>query len=599
MTRCVRCSGEMSALTVFCPQCQHPNEPDFRHLIHQTLDNRFQLYRQLNEGGLSTIFAAIDLQTDKTVVVKVSDPRHLTQASYNSPAERLEARQYWTEMTERMQREVAALTHLHHPHIVRVFAAGAISDDLTYVVMELLRGKTLREELTARGRLPINEAVALAAEVAAGLSIIHARGIVHRDLTPRNIFLLQKDERGGVKDEFDNPTSSLISHPSSLVKLIDFGIAKFPKPPGAQTYTQHAIMTGTPGYASPEQFQNLAVDHRADIYSLGVVLYELVTGEKPFVGRTATEIAVKQLRDEPVRPRALVPDLPLRLEALILRALAKDPAVRQQSADELAAELKTISTRVEVPLFAPAAVPVPLIREPEPSGSEVFTLLSDLVAKPEPATAPAIVEPKSAEVEQVVIEPLPEITFSEPRQRQNRRWLVAAGLALLFVVGTWGALVLRGGPETPVQTFAPTSAPSESAIPTPTLRPDITAPRTTARTTTARATQPELETPIVKTSALPVPTSAPKARPQPVASVPARKTPAVTPRATATPVVIAARMPTPTPPVIAPPIKMEPTPTPAPPDPHPGKNPTPAPPTAKWCRARSTRRSASTSPVRS
>ncbi len=214
MTRCVRCSSEMSPLIVFCLHCQQPNEPDFRPLINQTLGHRFQLYRQLGEGGLSTVFAAIDLHSDQTVVVKVSDPRHLTQTSYNSAAERLEARQYWAEMTERMQREVTALTNVQHPNIVRVLAAGAISDDLSYVVMELLRGKTLRDELNARGRLPIHEAVALAAEVAAGLCVVHARGIVHRDLTPRNIFLLQKDEGGNRKDELGDYASSFIPHPS-------------------------------------------------------------------------------------------------------------------------------------------------------------------------------------------------------------------------------------------------------------------------------------------------------------------------------------------------------------------------------------------------
>ena len=472
MPRCVRCANEMPALTVFCPRCQHPHEPDFKQLINHILNQRFQLYRPLGEGGLSTVFAAIDLQTDHTVVVKVSDPRHLTQTNFNSDAERLEARQYWAEMTERMQREVAALTHIQHPNIVRVLAAGTISADLSYVVMELLRGKTLREEMNVRSPLPVREAIAIATEVATALGVIHAQGIVHRDLTPRNIFLLQKDEGGRMKDEFTNPTSSFIPHPSSFVKLIDFGIAKFPKLPGAQTYTQHAVMAGTPGYASPEQFQNLAVDQRADIYSLGVMLYEMVTGEKPFTGRSATEIALKQIRDEAMRPRMLVPDLPIRLEALILRALAKDPAVRQQSAEELATELKTISARIEIPLRAP--LPAPLVVAAEPSGTEVFTLLSDLAAKPEPPLArPA------PPVEKVVSLPrteLPEMKLALPPPRRHRTLLIAAGLALLFVLATW--LWARQNTALPSQALASaTPALPRSASPTPTLRPDVTAPR--------------------------------------------------------------------------------------------------------------------------
>ncbi len=570
MNRCVRCAGDLPALTVFCPNCQHPNEPDFRHLINQTLGNQFQLYRQLGEGGLSTIFAAIDLHTDKTVVVKVSDPRHLTQTSYNSAAERLEARQYWTEMTERMQREVAALTNVYHPNIVRVFAAGAISADLTYVVMELLRGKTLRDELNARGRLPISEAVALATEVAAGLRIIHPRGIVHRDLTPRNIFLCEVEEKSGERErgrkgESFTPSPALpvpaSRHPpvSSIVKLIDFGIAKFPKQAGAQTYTQHAVMAGTPGYASPEQFQNLAVDHRADIYSLGVVLYEMLTGEKPFAGRSATEIAVKQLRDEPVRPRALVPELPMRLEALILRALAKDPAVRQQSAEELVAELKTISARIEVPLFAAAVAPLAGALEPDPSGSEVFTVLSDLTAHAE-SKRPT---PPAEKVEMVIAEPLPEkMSQRPPSPTRQRALLVTAGLAFVFVMATWAMWI--GQKSSPLLTAV--TAPGSSATPTPTLRPDITAARTNPRPAPLRPLSGESDTNLAKASFTPMPTPVPLPKSQPVQATPAPipKPATSTPRPTATPVPMIATTRLPAPPILTPPIKVEPTPSPAP-----------------------------------
>ncbi|MBL8203061.1 MAG: protein kinase [Blastocatellia bacterium] len=567
MTCCVRCSSEMSPLMVFCPKCEHPNEPDFKYLINQSLGGRFQLYRQLGEGGLSTIFAAIDLQTDKTVVVKVSDPRHLTQTSYNSAAERLEARQYWAEMTERMQREVAALTNIHHLNIVRVFAAGAISNDLSYVVMELLRGQTLRDELNARGRFPINEAVALAAEVAAGLSLVHQRGIVHRDLTPRNIFLCDEildsppktnASALGSKSEIQNPKSK-------IVKLIDFGIAKFPKQQGAQTYTQHAVMAGTPGYASPEQFQNLTVDHRADIYSLGVVLYEILTGEKPFAGRSATEIAVKQLRDEPVRPRALVPEMPLRLEALILRALAKDPAVRQQSADELLAELKTISSRIEVPLLAPAIAAIPVQLDPDPSGSQVFTLLSDLVTKDE-AKRPEP-QPPAPQSQPKPVEPMPEITFSLPQPRRHRALLLAACLAFIFVVATWATWLVAGRDSAPLPTPLSGLSVADQALPTPTLRPEITAPRTNPRAVITRQ-QSVPSSPVTEKISLPSTsevTTIPKARPT-SAPAPVIKTPVPTPRPTATlsptPVIATVRVPVPT--IITAPAKVEPTPSPAP-----------------------------------
>lgn len=591
MPRCVRCANEMPALTVFCPRCQHPNEPDFQQLLQQTLNQRFQLYRQLGEGGLSTVFAAIDLQTDQTVVVKVSDPRHLTQTTFHSDAERQEARQYWAEMTDRMQREVAALTHVQHPNIVRVLAAGTISADLSYVVMELLRGKTLREEMNVRTPLPISEAIAIAAEVATALSVIHARGIVHRDLTPRNIFLCEVSEgrRGeeekGRKGERETLSPPLPHSPtplrSSSVKLIDFGIAKFPKQPGAQTYTQHAVMAGTPGYASPEQFQNLPVDHRADIYSLGVMLYEMVTGEKPFPGRSATEIALKQMRDEAVRPRMLVPELPIRLEALILRALAKDPAVRQQSAEELAAELRAISARIEIPLRAAqpaAAMPVlPLMKPAEPSGTEIFTLLSDLVAKPEPpraAPAPA--------AESSSLPPGPEtpaVKLESPAPQRQRAVLAAAAMALLFIAGTWlWARQNTAVPAPAVSAITPT--PSSTAAPTPTLRPDITAPHTSAATTSAR--EPLLSNankpaPTLATQPAPAPPSAVATKPLPSTEKPTIQTTRATP--TPTPQIAAARVPPVT--IPQPPARVEPTPSPAPP---PVRNEPPPIDTGGWKR---------------
>lgn len=577
MTRCVRCSADMSALIVFCPRCQHPNEPDFNQLLNKILSQRFQLYRQLGEGGLSTVFAAIDLQTDKTVVVKISDPRHLAQSNFNSDAERLEARQYWSEMTERMQREVAALTNIQHTNIVKVLAAGTISTDLSYVVMELLRGQTLREELNVRGQLPVQEALAIAAEVAKGLSVIHAQGIVHRDLTPRNIFLCKESTDSlplNVEATNRGFTGQSVTRnsPAAIVKLIDFGIAKLPKPPGAQTYTQHAIMAGTPGYAAPEQFQNLTVDHRADIYSLGIMLYEMVTGEKPFTGRSATEIALKQIRDEPLRPRMLVPDLPMRLEALILRALAKDPAVRQQSADELASELKTISARIEVPLFAPLAVPAPLLVEPEPSGTEVFTLLSDLVAKAEakPTIAPSLPEKPLEKADAVGrIEPQ-EMKLELPPQPRHRTLLIAAGLALFFVLATW--LLARQNSSLPLSSQASLSATPitfSTATPTPTLRPEITTQRTGALVS-GRETPPEnkLITEKASSSSVDQPHATPKAnaasKPLPKGS----KAPAPTVRAPvrATPEIAAAKVPPVE--IPQPPVSIEPKPSPVPPPVH-------------------------------
>lgn len=327
MTRCQRCFGELSDVAVFCPNCAQVHEPDLSKLLNQTVGGRYKIYRQLGQGGLSTVFAATDLQTDSVVVVKVSDPAQLVRRELTYSIDAEAAQKYWREMLERMRHEAEALTGIEHPNIVRLFDSGMIGDDLRFVAMEFLRGRTLREELDARGKLEIAEAVTITLQLCDALSEVHAREIVHRDVNPRNVML-------------DNGA-----------KLIDFGIAKFPQPPGAPPFTQHSVLSGTVAYASPEQCQSRAVDHRSDIYSLGVMLYELLTGERPFKGRTPTEIAIHHLQAAPPPPRQLNAEIPLNLEKVVLRALAKSPEDRQQSVQELADQLQANARQVIIPLM--------------------------------------------------------------------------------------------------------------------------------------------------------------------------------------------------------------------------------------------------------
>jgi serine/threonine-protein kinase len=336
MNRCARCSGELPALAVFCPHCSQPHEPDFDRLIGQTLDGRYRIYRRLGSGGLSTVFVATDLRSDCVVAIKVSDPSQLVRREQSYAID--EARQYWAEMLDRMQREAETLAEIDHPNIVRVHAAGSIHvdqrvdqrEDLRYVAMEFLRGRTLREELDERGPMEAREAASIAVDIASALGEVHARGIIHRDINPRNIFLLDQQP--------------------SAIKLIDFGIARFPQPAGAPPFTRHAALGGTVSYASPEQCQSRPLDHRSDIYSLGVSLYEMLTGRRPFEGRTPTEIALKQIQAEPVPPRQLNAAIPASLEQTILRAMAKHPEERQQTTSELAEELRARSNQIVIPL---------------------------------------------------------------------------------------------------------------------------------------------------------------------------------------------------------------------------------------------------------
>ncbi|MBS1787007.1 MAG: protein kinase [Acidobacteria bacterium] len=335
--------------------------------MNLTVGGRYKLYRRLGQGGLSTVFAATDLQTDNVVVVKVSDPAQLVKRELTYAIDAETAQNYWREMLERMRREAEVLTEIDHPNIVRFFDTGMIGDDLRFAVMEFLRGQTLREKLDAHGKLEVAEAANITLQICDALGEVHTRGIVHRDISPRNVIIVDcglriadsdvsKHLQSSINDfqEAFIASQSAIRNPQSAIKLIDFGIAKFPQPPGAPPFTQYSVLSGTVAYASPEQCQSRAVDHRSDIYSLGVMLYEMLTGERPFKGRTPTEIAIYHLQAEPQPPRQLNPEIPVNLEKLLLRALAKSPEDRQQSVQELADELRLAARQVVIPLTADA-----------------------------------------------------------------------------------------------------------------------------------------------------------------------------------------------------------------------------------------------------
>jgi serine/threonine protein kinase len=357
MNLCSRCSGELPAFAVFCPHCAQVHEPNFDELIDLTIEGRYRIYRRLGQGGLSTIFAATDLETDSVVAIKISNPAQLVLRAMNYAMDADRARDYWDEMLERMRREAEALATIAHPNIVRFDGTGMINDDLRYVVMEFLRGPTLRDEIDHNGIFEQSKAVNVAIEVASALIEVHARDIVHRDINPRNIMIadssiadcgLRIADSQSIESEDPDQATRIENQPA--IKLIDFGIAKFPQPPGAPPFTQHSTIAGTVAYASPEQCASRLVDNRSDIYSLGVVVYEMVTGQRPFTGRTPTEVALKQIQSEPAPPRSINPAISISLERTILRALSKNPDERQQSAEAFSEELRLSSNQIFIPL---------------------------------------------------------------------------------------------------------------------------------------------------------------------------------------------------------------------------------------------------------
>lgn len=261
---------------------------------------RYQVERKIGRGGMGTVYEVIDLQSSHRAALKILHPGIADDESG----------------VLRFKREVAILATIDHPAVPRVLDWGMEAGHL-YFVAELVRGSDLRVLVREGAVIDVARAVEIAAAVAEALTIAHEHGIVHRDVKPHNIMITE----------------------TGAVRLLDFGIAR-----GAgidmKTITATGALLGTPEYMSPEQFLTNRVDLRSDIYSLGVVVFEMLTGRRPFQGETPISIALKHKSDPPPVPRSIRKDIPMWLDRIVLRCLAKDPAARFQSAADLARELR-------------------------------------------------------------------------------------------------------------------------------------------------------------------------------------------------------------------------------------------------------------------
>ena len=264
----------------------------------QVFSGRYEITRHLARGGMAEVYVAHDLMLDRPVALKVLFPELSTDQNF----------------VERFRREAQAAANLSHPNIVIIYDWGE-EEGTYFIVMEYIEGRTLGQIIRGDGPLLADRAAEIGADVAAALAFAHRSGVVHRDVKPGNV---------------------LIS-PTGQVKVTDFGIARAAN--SDQDLTQTGAVMGTATYFSPEQAQGNRVDGRSDVYSLGVVLYEMGVGKPPFSGDNPMAIAYKHVREEPIPPRSVNADVPEAYEAIVLQAMAKNPNDRYASADELRQDL--------------------------------------------------------------------------------------------------------------------------------------------------------------------------------------------------------------------------------------------------------------------
>ncbi len=265
----------------------------------RVLGDRYEIHQRLARGGMAQVYLARDRSLDRPVAVKELVPEFATDPSF----------------VERFRREAQAAANLAHPNIVGVYDWGT-QDGTYYIVMEYIDGPSLSQVIRRDGPLHPRRAAEIAGEVASALGFAHSRGVVHRDVKPGNVLLTSNGQS----------------------KVTDFGIARALSSP-EDDLTQAGSVMGTATYFSPEQAQGLPVDPRSDLYSLGVVLYEMVTGRPPFTGETPLAIAYKHVQDQPAPPSTSVPEIPAGLEAIIMKLLQKKPDDRYASAEDLRSDL--------------------------------------------------------------------------------------------------------------------------------------------------------------------------------------------------------------------------------------------------------------------
>lgn len=367
------------------------------NLVGALLDHRYRVTSLLARGGMSTVYRGLDTRLDRQVAIKVMHPQFAADRSF----------------VERFEREARAAAKLHHPHVVAVHDQGVDfsgEEARAFLVMELVDGGTLRDLLESTGPLPPELAISIAEPVLAALSVAHRAGLVHRDIKPENVLI-------------GHATGPRADSDAGVVKVADFGLVRAIASAGT---TSSSVILGTVAYLSPEQVKNGAATERSDVYSVGLLLYEMLTGRTAYSGDTAISVAYRHVNDDVPPPSTVNPAVPAALDKLVVRATRRDPSSRPADATAFLAELEAVRdklglARVEVPAQpAPDAGAQPA--GPQPAGPRGTRALTRITQHDDETTM----------VEAAAVGP-------ERRGRRKVLWWVLAGLlvAALAGFGAW------------------------------------------------------------------------------------------------------------------------------------------------------------------
>ena len=358
-------------------------------MIGRTFNNRYKLTERVGLGGMAEVYRAEDNVLGRTVAVKVMLPQYAADPTF----------------TKRFRQEAASAANLQSPYIVSIYDWG-LDGETYYIVMEFLRGTDLKTAIKERGAINQRKAAEIGSQVAQALSVAHAGGIIHRDIKPQNIMI----------------------QPDGNIKVMDFGIARA----GDAGLSQTATVLGTAHYVSPEQAQGKELTGASDIYSLGVVLYEATTGKLPFDGQDAVSVAVKQVNELPAPPSTINPNIDPALEAIIMKAMEKDPERRFKDASEMRHILNDY-----------------LAGRPVNLGDDISGLKTQVMGGVAPVNGTAVMNPVGGANgdagRTTVNKAYAADANDEGRKKSKRNVVIGVVVALLAVIGIVAAAMALGG----------------------------------------------------------------------------------------------------------------------------------------------------------